>query len=392
MNSCFVRTPNGPPRRPGFTLVEAAISIVLVGVLLVAALSTVGAAKLGERIRADRSEGQLLAQALMAEILNQAYEEPDDTPQFGREVSEGSGDRTAWDDVDDYDGWTKSPPRYKDSTSMPGLDDWRRSVSVQWVTPSDLTQVSASPTGVKRITVTVAHNTVPVAELVTVRTAAWPVDAKDDSLKVLLVVTDDSNPSDQALARQALMELWGFTVTLIEASDLQSNFDTAVANADAAYVSAEIRWQDLGTKLQDALIGVVTEERELYKVFGFSEVFWTFNSKTDIAILDNTHYVTSPLSLGDLAIFSWAQELVTINDSGAVAPELQVLAENASGNAEPTLTVLETGAQLWDGGVAAGRRVQLPWGSDAFDIDSLTGDGQTVMKRAIEWAANKEQP
>ncbi|MEE9211831.1 MAG: hypothetical protein V3U29_04175 [Phycisphaeraceae bacterium] len=368
------------------------ISVLLVGVLFVAAMNLVGASKFSQYKTADRQRGNLLAQALMAEILSQAYEEPVDTVNFGRESSESGGDRADWDDVDDYDGWSSSPPEYKDGTPMAVTPGWDRSVSVQWVTPSDLTQVLANPTGVKRITVTVAHNTVPVAKLVAVRTAAWPDDQKDDSLKVLFVVKDDGNPSVRALARQARMESWGFVVTRIGASDSESNFDTAVANADVAYVSEEISWNNLGTKLQDALIGVVNEEMELYKVFGFSERARWFTNETDIAILDNTHYVTSPFSSGELAIFSSGQTVVAIDDRFVVAPDLQVLGEDASGNAVPALTVLETGAQLWDGGVAAGRRVQVPWGGDAFDINSLTADGETLMKRAIEWAAKKEQP
>ena len=50
------------------------------------------------------------------------------------------------------------------------------------------------------------------------------------------------------------------------------------------------------------------------------------------------------------------------------------------------LDVIDQGAALYGGGTAAGRRVKLPWGGNDFDINSLTADGQTIMKRAIEWA------
>ncbi len=32
------------------------------------------------------------------------------------------------------------------------------------------------------------------------------------------------------------------------------------------------------------------------------------------------------------------------------------------------------------------------WGAATFDISTLTADGQTLVRRSIEWAANKEQP
>ncbi|NNM26357.1 MAG: type II secretion system protein [Phycisphaerales bacterium] len=37
---------------------------------------------------------------------------------------------------------------------------------------------------------------------------------------------------------------------------------------------------------------------------------------------------------------------------------------------------------------AAGRRVAMPWGGNSFDINALTDDGRTLVRRAIEWAAD----
>ena len=160
--------------RRGVTLVEAVISVVIVGVMFAAAVSTVVATKLAERVMTNRRQGQLLAQALMAEIVIQDYEEPvGDPPIFGRESGESGGARDFWDDVDDYAGWSSSPPESKGGIPMDGLADWRRSVDVVWVNPTNLNQVGAN-TGVKRITVTASHNDVPVAELVAIRTAGWP--------------------------------------------------------------------------------------------------------------------------------------------------------------------------------------------------------------------------
>ncbi len=166
--SCIGSRRNCSPR--AFSLVEATISVVIVSVMLVAALNTVPAAKLGGRKTADRGKGMLLAQALMSEILVQDYQEPVDTPVFGRE-SESGGDRANYDDVDDYDGWSSSPPEYKDGTQIANLAGWKRSVAVVWVNATDLSVTSGSETGVKRITVTVTYN-VELASLIAVRTLA----------------------------------------------------------------------------------------------------------------------------------------------------------------------------------------------------------------------------
>ena len=156
----------------GFSLIEAAISTVIVGGLLVAALNTVAQSARGLQRTGDRARGTMLAQQLMAEILLQDYEEPVDTPEFGRETSESGGERADYDDVDDYDSWSSSPPEYKDGTEIPDTEGWRRTVSVQRVTSGNLLTPSGTETGIKTIAVRVSYNAVPVAELVSVRTGA----------------------------------------------------------------------------------------------------------------------------------------------------------------------------------------------------------------------------
>lgn len=163
-----------------FTLAETVISTLLVGGLLVVALNTVGDATLGRQKIGDRGRAQLLAQDLMAEILGQAYKEPVDPPTFGREPSESGGARVDYDDVDDYHGWDSSPPEYKDGTAMTGLTGWRRTVTVEYVDPNDLTHTVAGDQGIKRITLTVSRNDLVLGSLTAVRTAA----------------TDQSQPSD----------------------------------------------------------------------------------------------------------------------------------------------------------------------------------------------------
>jgi hypothetical protein len=58
---------------------------------------------------------------------------------------------------------------------------------------------------------------------------------------------------------------------------------------------------------------------------------------------------------------------------------------------KPALMVLSAGAALIGGGSAAGARVQIPWGSGQgatpVALASLSADAQTIMQRAIEWAA-----
>lgn len=170
----------------GFTLVEAAISIVLVSVLLVAALNTTGAAKLGQYNTLTRGRAHLLAEDLMAEIMRQSYADPEEVGRItltdppivpcdlGKDSGESGGSRLDYDDVDDYHGWTASPPEQKDGATIPNLTSWTRSVNVERLDPANLSLAPASELGLKRITVTVAHDGVPVTELVAFKGAGLP--------------------------------------------------------------------------------------------------------------------------------------------------------------------------------------------------------------------------
>jgi len=172
----YARTRIRPVRRlrPALTLVECVISIAIVGVMLVAALDTVGAARSTQRKTADRTRGTLLAQDLLSEILQQDYEDPSaGAGSFGLEPGEaGSGDRSLFDDVDDYDGWSDSPPRQKDGAVLTGFSGWERSVAVRWVPPGNIGAVQPSDTGVKQVTVTVTRDGAVVTTLVALRARA----------------------------------------------------------------------------------------------------------------------------------------------------------------------------------------------------------------------------
>ena len=412
--------------RRGLTLVEATASMVLVGIALVGALNTVGAVRLGQVKVSDRRQGHLLAQALMSEILQQDYADPDaGIDSFGLETGEaGAGGRGLFDDVDDYHGWTSKPPEPKVGPPFAGLDDWKRIVNVFCVSPSDIQQEVGSNQGVKRINVKAKHNGILVAKLVALKTVGLPPleaccfgDGTCDDLRVeacateggtsmgpdticattecptgpavLFVVTDDVNPTEQEQARIALTQSWDYQVTLILASAWQSEFDAAVAEADVAYVSVQINASDLGTKLRETPIGVVIEE--MMNDFGIASD-WEGKSRDEIKIIDNSHYITSPFSTGLLTYLSSLQPVTKIN--GGFAPALNTLAEmfNTGSIWKPALAVVDTGGELAGGGTAAARRVQLPWGADDFDFSALNADGQTIMKRAIEWAAATPVP
>jgi len=203
---------------------------------------------------------------------------------------------------------------------------------------------------------------------------------------LLLVVADEGILTAEEEDRKTLIESWGYTVNLIDVDDSQAAFDTAVANNDVVYLSDAITESALGAKLTAAAIGIVSEAIDMRTELGFAGS--TANSSRDeIDIIDNTHSITSGFALGLTTITNSLQQFTYFFTD--TAPGQQVLAETShlGPQYKTSFVTLESGAELWGGGTAAGKRVQLPWGDGSFDINSLNADGMTLLQRSIEWAA-----
>ncbi len=161
------------PSARGLTIVEAAISIVLVGVVLTAALQTVGMTRRGHLTMSDRARGQQLALDLLNEALSQDY--MDGTPAvrvFGLEVGKSSANRSQFTDVDDYNGWSETPPRDRSGNVLTGTTGWLRGVRVDWVEPKTLLATAQPDSGLKLVTVTATRGGV-VARVAGYRSIAW---------------------------------------------------------------------------------------------------------------------------------------------------------------------------------------------------------------------------
>jgi prepilin-type N-terminal cleavage/methylation domain-containing protein len=161
--------------RRGFSMVEISISTVIISMLMIAALSTVGAAARRGVNTANLVRGKLLASDLMNEILRQCYQDPNVTPVFGPEPGETTqpATRAKFNDVDDYVGWTESPPADKNGVPYAGFNGWTRSVNVQWANPTTLAPSAASNTGLKLVTVTASQGGKNVVTTVGYRSVAW---------------------------------------------------------------------------------------------------------------------------------------------------------------------------------------------------------------------------
>lgn len=162
--------------RRGFSMMESVLSVLLVGLVLAAAMNTLGSARVAQAQNADISVAGVLCESMMNEILAQRYADEDGgMTSFGLPFSEyGDGSRALFDDVDDYHNWTASPPEEKDGTPIAWAYGLQRTVRVECVRASDLGSTTPDGRCLKKIVVTVMRNKKILAQLEAYRSPVWP--------------------------------------------------------------------------------------------------------------------------------------------------------------------------------------------------------------------------
>ncbi|MBN1793367.1 MAG: hypothetical protein JW844_00205 [Candidatus Omnitrophica bacterium] len=155
-------------RLKGVTIVELAI-IIMVLALAVPPLMILFA-HIGQRsIESEfRMTAYQLAEGLLEEVLSKRFDESSSAP-WSATLGPDSGEsaRSAYDDVDDFDGYTENP--------VSGFPGFSRSVTVYYVDPDafdlDTVRPDSAGTDYKRIDVVVAHSKIGSAKFSSVRNA-----------------------------------------------------------------------------------------------------------------------------------------------------------------------------------------------------------------------------
>ena len=154
----------------GFTLIESVMSVLIIAVMYAAVLNTVGSSRQTQVAVTLNRKGHELAEHLMSEIMQQPYWDPVLQAGMGPSSAEAAtGNRSLFNDVDDYNNWTKSPPQYKSGAAIPGFDGWERKVKISWVQAANPQNTQGSESGIKRIEVTTSLNGKVYATLTTLR-------------------------------------------------------------------------------------------------------------------------------------------------------------------------------------------------------------------------------
>ena len=68
-----------------------------------------------------------------------------------------TGDRSRFNNLGDYAGWSESPPDDKSGTPLPGFTGWTRRVGIRYVQAGNIALGNATDTGIAEVTVRVRH-------------------------------------------------------------------------------------------------------------------------------------------------------------------------------------------------------------------------------------------
>lgn len=153
----------GGLRRCGITLAETALATFLVGILVCAALQSMGSSLQTHAFAKSRVKAVLLAEQLLAELSVFPWcEDGQTSPVIGRESGETTGivRRNQLDDMDDFDGWSESPSK-RDGTILTGTSGQTRTVTINNISTTDFVTTVAddADSGLRLITVVVSDGT-----------------------------------------------------------------------------------------------------------------------------------------------------------------------------------------------------------------------------------------
>ena len=154
--SIFNRPGSGGQRRTGFTLIEAALVTVIIGIGVLAMLQLLAAGTASNSAGAEMTTALNLAKGIRELSTGLAFADDNQPTHWGHEAGETIG---TYDDLDDLDGKTFNPPIDALRITLADYAAWEQRVTVESVDADRITV--AVPNGTSpaiRMTVSVYRN------------------------------------------------------------------------------------------------------------------------------------------------------------------------------------------------------------------------------------------
>ncbi len=132
-------------RRQGFSLIEAAVAIAIIGIGVVALLTAIGAGTRTNEAGRQITQAVFLAQEIREWTRRLPFEDletPDNPPG-----ADESDPQLFVDDLDDLMGVTYSPPRDAHGLAIADMTSWSQAITLTWRNAADLTSVVSNGAG-----------------------------------------------------------------------------------------------------------------------------------------------------------------------------------------------------------------------------------------------------
>jgi len=145
----------------GFSLVEVLIATILIGLSIAALVAANGSFTMANDAGADLSTAEFLIEQIREMTTMLAVIDPEtETTTFGPEETSVAG----YDDLDDFDGQTFSPPINANKVPMASYPTFSQQVVVENLDPSNFNQVVGDhASDFVRVTATVSQNGRPIS-------------------------------------------------------------------------------------------------------------------------------------------------------------------------------------------------------------------------------------
>lgn len=146
----------------GYMMVEALLTAAVIGIALTALVSVTAMTVKANLNSEAANVSAYLSQKLLEEIRLRKWDERTPTPpRLTRNRSaigtdggvESATDKTTYNDIDDFHGWTEAPPRDPMMRATTGFSLYSSSVSVSYVNTATLATETNSRTDYKRVSV-----------------------------------------------------------------------------------------------------------------------------------------------------------------------------------------------------------------------------------------------
>lgn len=195
---------------------------------------------------------------------------------------------------------------------------------------------------------------------------------------IAFLVADTGSLTSKETAIKNRVEGWGWTVTLKDDDATPDSWDSTTY--DGVIISQSVTSSSV-TWLCSKAVGFLSYELYLVDDFDMGDPNPATPSITQINIVDNTHYITSPYSTGNLTVLTSAKD---VGFAENWANDVNDLAQKTDDATLAAILEIDKGETLVGGGAAPERRVLwIPGNMEGSD--SFNSDGWNLFDRALKW-------